>query len=267
VEAADVVVISLGTIRAKGPAGVLHQLRSAPTGAICAVDSVTDRDAEVVAAAVAAFRAAGGRIMARSAASYVRARSGLQKRALLERTDLVGEGRGGLIVIGSHVPKSTAQFEHLLTEFPELVPVELSVATTLEDPAEAVKRTVEATNAALSDDRGVVVFTSRELIEAQSADKNLRISAIVSNCLVEVVRSLSHRPRFMVAKGGITSSDIATKGLEVSAATVAGSILPGVPVWRLGDEARFPGLPYIIFPGNVGGPDALAEAVAKLTNS
>ena len=32
---------------------------------------------------------------------------------------------------------------------------------------------------------------------------------------------------------------------------------------RLGAEARFPGLDYVVFPGNVGGDTALADAVGK----
>jgi uncharacterized protein YgbK (DUF1537 family) len=71
---------------------------------------------------------------------------------------------------------------------------------------------------------------------------------------------------FVVAKGGITSSDVATKGLEVRRAEVAGPLLPPaiVPVWILPDENDFPGLPYVIFPGNVGGPGSLAQAVEIL---
>ena len=45
---------------------------------------------------------------------------------------------------------------------------------------------------------------------------------------------------------------------------VWGQVLPGVPVWKLGDETSFPGLPYIIFPGNVGGPDAITKIVESL---
>jgi uncharacterized protein YgbK (DUF1537 family) len=79
-----------------------------------------------------------------------------------------------------------------------------------------------------------------------------------------VVRALTIRPRYLVAKGGITSSDIATQGLGVRRALVLGQILPGVPVWQLGPETRHPALVYIVFPGNVGGPQALAEIVTTL---
>jgi uncharacterized protein YgbK (DUF1537 family) len=48
---------------------------------------------------------------------------------------------------------------------------------------------------------------------------------------------------------------------------VPGQIAPGVPVWRLGDESRFPGLIYVVFPGNVGTDDTLASVVETLDAS
>jgi uncharacterized protein YgbK (DUF1537 family) len=67
-----------------------------------------------------------------------------------------------------------------------------------------------------------------------------------------------------LTKGGITSSDIATEGLAVKDALVCGQIIPGVPVWKLGAESRYPGLIYVVFPGNVGDAQALVEVVNKL---
>jgi uncharacterized protein YgbK (DUF1537 family) len=82
--------------------------------------------------------------------------------------------------------------------------------------------------------------------------------------LVSIVQALAVRPRYILAKGGITSSDVATQGLGVRRAMVLGQILPGVPVWQLGVETRHPGLGYIVFPGNVGGPEALGQTVTSL---
>ena len=69
----------------------------------------------------------------------------------------------------------------------------------------------------------------------------------------------------MVAKGGITSSDVGVKALGVRRALVLGQIRSGVPVWRTGAESRFPKIPYVIFPGNVGVDQTLREVVAVLT--
>jgi uncharacterized protein YgbK (DUF1537 family) len=87
---------------------------------------------------------------------------------------------------------------------------------------------------------------------------------MISDGLVEIINLISSRPRYILSKGGITSSDIATGGLNVKRAQVLGQIIPGVPVWQLGPESRHPGLAYIVFPGNVGGSKALLDLVEKL---
>lgn len=43
-----------------------------------------------------------------------------------------------------------------------------------------------------------------------------------------------------------------------------GQILPGVPVWSMANDSRWPGLPLVVFPGNVGGKEALSEAMVKV---
>ena len=47
-------------------------------------------------------------------------------------------------------------------------------------------------------------------------------------------------------------------------AMVMGQIRPGIPVWKTGPESKFPNMPYVIFPGNVGTEDTLLEAVEVL---
>lgn len=71
---------------------------------------------------------------------------------------------------------------------------------------------------------------------------------------------------FIVAKGGITSSDLASKALSAKKATVLGPVIPGVPLWKMDEESRFPGIRYVVFPGNVGDETALAEVCNRLRN-
>ena len=104
-----------------------------------------------------------------------------------------------------------------------------------------------------------MLYTGRKLISGADDQENLAIGQQISESLVTIVSGLSATPKFLIAKGGITSSDIATKALGIKRATVIGQLLPGVPVWRTED-----GLGYVIFPGNVGGDDALLEAVRRL---
>jgi uncharacterized protein YgbK (DUF1537 family) len=89
-------------------------------------------------------------------------------------------------------------------------------------------------------------------------------STKISEAFAGVVALLTSRPSYILAKGGITSSDIGVKALAVKQAEVMGQIAPGIPVWKIGAESRFPGLPYIIFPGNVGQDSTLRDIVKLL---
>jgi uncharacterized protein YgbK (DUF1537 family) len=112
--------------------------------------------------------------------------------------------------------------------------------------------------------RDAAIATSRRLVSGASAAESLSIGQKVSEALTEVVRRCERRPKYVLAKGGVTSSDVATRGLQIRRAQVLGQILPGVPVWRCGQGSRFPGMPYFVFPGNVGDAESLVDLVGAL---
>ena len=263
VRAAEVRSISLEAIRQGGPSKVSELLSELEAGQVCIINAVAMADMEVVASAIHEHRERGGEVLLRSAASIVRALAGLPKRPLLEPEDMVVDnGNGGLIVVGSHVPKSTAQFERLVSG-KEVEVVELGVEEVLEEKVGTADIAKEI-DAYLQAGRNVVLVTSRKVALGSDDRENMRISQQVSAALVATVSAITIPPRFLIAKGGITSSDIASKALGVTRAMVLGQLLPGVPVWRLGEETRFPGLGYVVFPGNVGGEEALLESVRRL---
>ena len=266
VAAHQVASISLDDIRRGGPAQVTNRLMALTGGRVCAVNAASYRDLAVFTQGLLAAEAQGKMFLYRTAASFLPVRAGIPMRALLTPAELVSNEAGvGLVVVGSHVPRSTSQLEHLLAQ-PGVTPVAIDVAGLLDDAqrASVIKRTAQQTNIALSSHQDVVLFTSRHLVTGSDAADSLSISQRVSSGVVSIMQALTTRPRYVLAKGGITSSDVATQGLGVHRAMVLGQVLPGVPVWQLGPETRHPGLSYIIFPGNVGGPDALSTIVTSL---
>ena len=266
VPATDVASISIDDIRRGGPEQVTKKLTDLPTGSICVVNAVTYRDLEVFILGLLAAEAEGRRFLYRTAASFVRVRAGLAPRPILTGTDLnLPKAGGGLIVVGSYVPKSTRQVKELLA-LPELVAIEISVEALLDKNCRQseIDRASKQANEALHRNLAVMIYTDRKLISSNNAEISLAIGQQVSDGLVAIVRSITARPRYLLAKGGITSSDIATKGLKIKRAMVSGQILPGVPVWQAGHESRWPRLTYVVFPGNVGSATALAEVVTKL---
>ncbi|HEY5865744.1 MAG TPA: four-carbon acid sugar kinase family protein, partial [Candidatus Tectomicrobia bacterium] len=266
IPAETVASVSLEDMRRGGPEQVTTRLMALPHGCVCVVNAASQRDLEVFVQGLLAAEAQGRRFLYRTAASFVPICADIVPRALLAAAELaMPASGGGLIIVGSHVPRTSSQLTALQSQ-PGVVSVEVHVPALLAEALSAaeVARVTQAIEQALRQDADVVLFTSRALITGTDASSTLAIGQRVSAGLVAVVQALAMRPRYLLAKGGITSSDIATQGLGVKRALVLGQILPGVPVWQLGPETRYPGLGYIVFPGNVGGPQALAEVVLGL---
>lgn len=258
--------VSLEELRRGGPEAVCARLLSLPPASVCVVNAASERDLEVLALAALQAEAGGRRFLYRTAASFVRVRAGLAERPLLLASELgLPNTGGGLIVAGSHVPTTTAQLAALRAT--GITSVEVNVGALLTDGAQSaeIERAAHAVERALSVGASVLLFTSRALVTGSEARTNLDIGRRVSDGLVEIVGQLATRPRYVLAKGGITSSDLATRALSVRRALVLGQIRPGVPVWRVGPESRWPGLAYIVFPGNVGDATALAGVVHDLS--
>jgi len=267
IKAYQVASISIEDIRMGGPSHVERRLLELAAGQICVVNAASYADLEVFVLGLLNAESQGRRYLYRTAASFVRVRAGIAPRPLLESADLdLARSGGGLIVAGSYVPKTSAQIENLRSDH-KMVEIELDVQSLLgAQRMQIIQQATKTADAAIENGQNVLIYTSRKLISGPDESSSLQIGQRVSQSLVDIIHAIQERPRYIIAKGGITSSDIATGGLNVQRADVLGQIIPGVPVWRLGNESRFPGMPYIVFPGNVGGPEAIAEIVDKLSD-
>ena len=235
------------------------------------VNAVDYVDVKVFCVALYRAMRKGKVYMMRTAAAIVKVMGGVTSQPLLTREQMVVKEteNGGIIVVGSHTEKTTRQVE-ALKELKEIEFIELDATLVKDDAAfEAeVQRCLEKEEACIKSGRTVCCYTTRALITADTGDKEdeLRLSVKISDAVQSLVGRLSVTPAFVIAKGGITSSDVGTKALAVKRANVLGQIRPGIPVWQTGEESRFPLTPYVIFPGNVGDDETLREAVEVLIN-
>jgi uncharacterized protein YgbK (DUF1537 family) len=214
----------------------------------------------------------GKRFLFRTAASFVQMIGGISAKPFLTAVTLYPEGRSsspGLVVVGSYVQKTSRQVERL-RELPDMAFIEWDVTRAVTDRGlnQEAARVAQAVESTFASGLDACVFTTRTYQTnpdgARKKENGLLFSARVSEGLHRTLLGIHRRPGFLVAKGGITSSDIGVKTLGVKRAMVLGQIQPGVPVWALGPESRFPGLPYVIFPGNVGDEWALSRVVEIL---
>lgn len=149
----------------------------------------------------------------------------------------------------------------------------------------SIQQIVQETESHLKSGRDTLIMTSRNLVKGDDELSSLAIGSSVAEALVRVSQGIEVRPRYIIAKvhpssissvlkithrasmanraqGGITSSDAATKGLNIKRALIVGQAAPGVPLWRCDEQtSRHPGVPFVVFPGNVGGEKTLCELV------
>ena len=264
----EVASVGLSDIREGGPERVAEVLLGVSGGKPVVVNAASYADLEVFVLGLLDAEEKGKRFLYRTGPSFVRARGGISEKGPLGAEELYGSRprRGhGLVLVGSHVEMTTRQLEQALT-LDGVRSVELSVPRLLDTGERDLEldRVVSEVNRGLTEAE-VVVYTSREVVRGGATGFEIGVS--ISDALVEVMRRVDRDLplAFVVAKGGITSSDVGTRGLGVRRAEVAGQMLPGIiSVWILPDDSAFPGLPYVIFAGNVGEEDSLARVIEIL---
>jgi uncharacterized protein YgbK (DUF1537 family) len=280
----EVATITLTDIRVGGPDRVGEILAGLRNGQPVVVDTVEDADQQVVVLALVRAEAAGRNFIYRIGPSFVRARTGQHatppadaqrlREIFAPRPADSDETRPatkhGLIAVGSHVGLTTRQLDRL-RDRGKIIELELAVPTLLDDSARERHVNDVAGQAATmlrnnDADSDIVIRTSRTLVTGDDAVSSLVIARTVSAALVGTVREIVSqvRPAFVLAKGGITSSDTATEGLGIRRAWCRGTMLPGIiSLWEpVTGPAQ--GIPYIVFAGNVGDDNALAAVVGTL---
>lgn len=233
------------------------------------VNAIDDMDVKIFSIALYRAMARGKHFIIRSAAALVKAAGHISDRPLLNRTELLQDKKqlGGIIVVGSHTKKTTAQLEEL-QKIDKIRFIEMNSDLVLkgDELEKETKRILLEEERLIKDGITVCVSTKRTLLKVDNdtPEEALIRSVKISDALKNCVGKLKVTPAFVLAKGGITSSDVGIKALRVKRANVLGQIQPGIPVWQTGEESLFPGIPYIIFPGNVGNEDTLRKAVEIL---
>jgi uncharacterized protein YgbK (DUF1537 family) len=265
-------IISLEDIHYGGIDQVYKILLSANNNTPIIVNAKSYYDLDIVSLAVLKAIDSGKQFLFRTAASIVKSIAGINDRPYLSADEIVSKdesrNNGGFIVVGSHTKKTTEQINELMKKYP-IEQIEINVVKVLNEETRVAEltRVCQLVDHNISSNRDTLVYTSRDVIIAKEIEENLKISQTVSGSLVEVVRSLKVKPKFIIAKGGITSSDVATGGLEIKYAKILGQAIAGVPVWLTGSEAKFKGTPYIVFPGNVGEKESIAQIFENIKKS
>ena len=209
------------------------------------------------------------RFLFRSAASLLTSLAQLPPQPL--RAEQMGQwtraGKPGVVIVGSHVAKTTAQLNILLQQ-PGTMEIELDVSRLPEERAALLHAALQRIAANHRNGLTSVVYTSRVERSFATPGERFAFGAQVSSVLMDIEQQLPRDLGFLISKGGITSNDTLSTGLALRTARLLGQVLPGVSMVRCpADHPRYPNLPVVIFPGNVGDENALATVYNRLSQS
>ncbi len=252
--------------------GIQARLQELSGNQCCVVDAETQADLDQFAHDILAVAATGKKFLFRSAASLLTSLADLppQPVAIDRMFEYVKNGKPGAVIVGSHVKKTTEQLENLL-QVSGVAGVEIDVSRLLEESATAradLLAEILAKVAAIHQGgQTPVVYTSRQELSFADVETRLKFGVAVSSLLMDVVQGLPEDIGFLISKGGITSNDVLSTGLAITAARIVGQILAGCSiVLTPPDHPRFPNLPVVLFPGNVGDAMGLATVYQRLSN-
>jgi len=260
----DVLLIDIDLIRNCDKKAMFKVLDQVVNFKTVSVDALCEEDMNIFTALLLEYvQRTNKKFLFRTAADFVKSIC-TTPGSIIDPSNYDFNNNGGLIVVGSHVKKTTEQLEVLLESNIENIEFDVKEVKNESTLKEYVAQLKEKVEIYVSKGRDVVVYTTRDVIRTDDKYENLRLSKLISESLVDIVSNLTIQPRFIIAKGGITSSDVATIGLGIKKALVLGQIEKGIPIWLTGDEAKYTGIPYIVFPGNVGEVSTLNEVYEKL---
>ena len=237
--------VSLEKLRSQGPAALRQVLLEAPAGSVIVPDAETQEDLEHLAWGLLDAEERGRKVVVRSASPFAALRAGL--RSVVCQPVLRNQENRVLVICGSHTdassqqlayleersaPVSTIPSDWLLNEGPESVAPHLAVQVSL----------------ALDEQRFAILATERV---RQARHSDLEAGAKIMAALTAIIERVAEYCDAVIAKGGITSAQVAIDGLSATRAYVRGQLEPGVSLWDLTlPDGRT--LPYAVIPGNVG---------------
>jgi uncharacterized protein YgbK (DUF1537 family) len=232
----------------------------------CVVDGETQADLNHFCTQLMQAAEQGKHFLFRSAASLLTALTQLppQPVAAEKMREYVRDDRAGAIIVGSHVKKTTQQLNPLLQQ-DGIQGIEIDVAKISTQRARLLKDIVSNAEDCHSKNITPVIYTSRTELQFEDQASRLAFGERVSAFLMDVVRSLPETTGFLISKGGITSNDVLSDGLALRTSRVVGQILAGCSVVRCPENhPRFPDMPVVIFPGNVGDERALVTVYQRM---
>jgi len=247
------VYFSLDQVR-EGAQALAKQFATVTPGSVIVPDAQDNSDIEIISEAVKILRAESSPLVVRSAAPLAASLAGVRSSGLLS-APLKSGNFSTLLVAGSHTEGATKQLAQIAARWgePEVINTELALI----DPKSAARQVISRGREKLTERSFAMVTSERN----RSGEHNtLEHGEKVMQAIIASVQELCTYADVIVAKGGITSAEVARAGIGATKGWVLGQILPGISVWTMNDQNGRE-LLYVVVPGNVGDPETLMKVL------
>lgn len=246
--------ISLDHIR-QGAQALSQIFQSVPAGSVIVPDAENDEDIEIIAQAVKLLRTTASPLVVRSAAPLAASLAGVRSTSLLQGPLMGSQNFSLLLVAGSHTVGATNQLAEISRRWGP--PIVINTAQAMLDPSQAAEVAIDQVKDAIAKNSFGFVTSERD---RKSEHNTLEHGEKVMKSIIATVQGVCALVDVVVAKGGITSAEVARAGIGAKEAWVLGQILPGISAWQLKDHSGKQYL-YIVVPGNVGDSDTLIKTL------
>lgn len=244
---------SLKDVR-EGAETLAEKFAAVAPGSVIVPDALENSDIEIISDAIKILRSSSAPLIVRSAAPLAASLAGVRSTGLLSAPLKSGKF-ATLLVAGSHTEGATKQLAQIAARWGE--PELINTAQAMANPSKAAESAITHGREQLLERSFAIVTSERTRLESHNT---LEHGEKVMQAIIAAVQGLCAYADVVVAKGGITSAEVARAGIGATKGWVLGQILPGISVWTLNDRTGRE-LMYVVVPGNVGDPETLMKVL------
>lgn len=244
---------SLTEVR-EGAQALAKNFAAVAPGSVIVPDAQENSDIEIISDAIKILRRSNAPLIVRSAAPLAASLAGVRSTGLLSAPLKSGKF-ATLLVAGSHTEGATKQLAQIAARWGE--PELINTAQAMVNPSKAAESAIAHGRDQLLERSFAIVTSERTRLESHNT---LEHGEKVMQAIIAAVQGLCAYADVVVAKGGITSAEVARAGIGATKGWVLGQILPGISVWTLNDRTGRE-LMYVVVPGNVGDPETLMKVL------
>jgi uncharacterized protein YgbK (DUF1537 family) len=228
-----------------------------PDGVVILPDVETNEDLRVIAAAANLLREDGTSVVVRCAAPLAAMMVGVDSKKLLTGP-IITEPFSVLLAAGSHTAGATSQLSKVSEDYG--APIVINTSDAMQNARECGNKAVQSVVLQLEESHFGFIATERTRLAQHNT---LEHGEKVMEALISAVTQIEPLVEAVIAKGGITSAEVARQGIGAKSAWVLGQILPGISLWKIEDRTGR-SLYYVVVPGNVGDSETLVSVLKIL---